>query len=750
MRTLGVLLLWLAAGAVVLAQSGNNVCTINSVSATPSTVCNPGSIQFSASVSHAGTVTWTLTSGNGTPATATGNSVTFTPSDGFAGTVKYKASCDQSTAEGSALVVAANELGPDYASVCPGGTREYSACPSSCSDPISWTSDGGSITPSSDTRRATFTAPANFSGEAHITASCGSWSRTVTVQCPILQGIAPETVYVCPGHALSLQATTTTAGGFPAGCPQWSANGGSSVNPGSGPNTTLSTLTSASGTITVEARLGATTKSATVLIIPALWGDWYADTVPTLRDPVATAGSAVCLGAQSTASFTYGSTAGRKKRDDLYGCRQPVTSAWSFSSTEVSWRATTQWGTEVTNGTGQSASFSAPGPGKYNVSFSVQASATDPDYSASLSGSTIVEVSLPSGSIKTINFTGDRQLYRGTNYSGGGTAINDPVWTSSGTNWPVCYTKGSAISMTVKLDVNGNLPPGQSKTLTLMADGPGSLDATTTFNVTGSNTVEETATLTTSTTLSNMVYKTAPTFSWKLICGDGTNSIGSSGPHSTYVVNATPLVSPLYHLALEKACGYANGDTNVVAKINSGIDGELIYRPSQDRPVGYETGNGSVLKAYDDGAAQCDVNAYLLQYLLGSVGVDASVVYYWGGVAATEGTYYNNPDGGICSFRCDRPAHNDAGANPRFTFHAMTDVAGTIYDPSYGLTGAPSFTEFAPADVDANPSGNFPSAEDTDWDGDENLEPAATAQHGGRADWVTDAVGNAVLYPYTP
>jgi hypothetical protein len=379
------------------------------------------------------------------------------------------------------------------------------------------------------------------------------------------------------------------------------------------------------------------------------------------------------------------------------------------------------------------------------VIFEVQGTASNPSYSTSASASTIVEVTIPSGSIKEISFTGDHPISRWPT----GAMIPDPVWTSSGTNWPVCYTKGSALSMTVKLEVNGNLPPGQTKTVTLLADGPENLDATTTFDVTGSNTVEKTVTLTTTGTLSNMVYKATPQFNWYLICGNGANSIGSSGPHTIYVTHAGPLVTPLYDRALDKACGYINGNSNYASRVNSGIDSDLTYRPWQPKPAGYETGSGGVLRAYDDRAAQCDVNAFLLKYLLESIGESGgNVTYYWGGVNPGEGTYYHGPGWPVdawCSFKRDRPLHDDAPANPRFTFDAMTIIGGTVYDPSHGLTGAPSFLEFAPADIDAPPVGNFSGPEDTDWDGDGIQEPAGSACTGNRSDWPGQ---NAVYYPY--
>ena len=252
------------------------------------------------------------------------------------------------------------------------------------------------------------------------------------------------------------------------------------------------------------------------------------------------------MGESSTAAFDYTVVNGWETRTDQNGCTSEVqTQTWDFSSTPETWTASAVGGGWSTNGTGQNASFVAPWAGTYMVSFTVEGKNAAGVVLATASASTNVLVSAPSGTIKEISFTGDHPMYQNSTDHGGwgvGPVINDPVWTSSGTNAPVCYTKGSTVSMTVKLDVNGNLPPGQSKTITLLADGPDGLDATTAIDVTGSNTVEVTKSLTTTGTLTNVVYKVTPTFTWKLICGNGTNSAGSSS-HTIYVTYGTPVQS---------------------------------------------------------------------------------------------------------------------------------------------------------------------------------------------------------------
>ena len=351
--------------------------------------------------------------------------------------------------------------------------------------------------------------------------------------------------------------------------------------------------------------------------------------------------------------------------------------------------------------------------------------------------------------IEEVGFTGDHLIKEWPS----GTAIDSPDGTSP--TWkrtdnpdkPVAYTKGTQPTAFSKVSVS---PDNLGTTLTAdfrikvngnvvaTKDGVQLDDAAVSFD-----------SISFSSSLETTVKKTEPVFEWEMkLDGVGTwTSIGSSGPHTFYWTHGTPTTADLFDLALEKATGYINGDSSYAGKVNSGINGDLLYDPGQAPPSGYETGNGGILQTYSVGAAQCDANAFLLKYLLDSMGADGgNVVYYWGGVDSTEGTYYGyTPDGTnvyLASFRCDRPA------NPRFTFHAMTSISGTLYDPSYVMTGAPGFTEFAPPDEENPPLGNFPGVEDVDWDNDGILDPSGSAQSGSRNDWESSALGNAIVYPY--
>jgi hypothetical protein len=66
----------------------------------------------------------------------------------------------------------------------------------------------------------------------------------------------------------------------------------------------------------------------------------------------------------------------------------------------------------------------------------------------------------------------------------------------------------------------------------------------------------ETVSITTTGSLTNVVYEVTPTFNWSLVCGNATNSIGSS-THTIYVTYADPIAAggSLTQLRLDKVIG---------------------------------------------------------------------------------------------------------------------------------------------------------------------------------------------------
>ena len=154
-----------------------------------------------------------------------------------------------------------------------------------------------------------------------------------------------------------------------------------------------------------------------------------------------------------------------------------------------------------------------------------------------------------------------------------------------------------------------------------------------------------------------------------------------------------------YDRGLEKVVQYADGLSSewaIANAVNGGIAQELCYDPSWPDPIPREE---HILLLYDWGKAQCSGNAKLFQYLLRTSGLQANVVYTWAGLAEDRVDYYyltpNPHDTTLqrASFQLSAPRKNRARANPHFTFHALADAGGTIWDPSYGSPGVPQAIE---------------------------------------------------------
>jgi hypothetical protein len=279
-------------------------------------------------------------------------------------------------------------------------------------------------------------------------------------------------------------------------------------------------------------------------------------------------------------------------------------------------------------------------------------------------GTTSVTIQLPPLTVIELSFDGDFPLTQWSSKS----AIADPVWKQSGNpDNPVCYKMESAdvkLSPKVKISMEAlisNIPLVSGK-------------------------------------LEKKVQITKLTLNWSYSLDGGPwIAANSTGPHKIFQVFDTPKESPLYDLALDKSCGKCAGESqinDIAPKINSGIKADLSYDPSHN-----VTGTVSQpLGIYATGRCQCSNNADLLRYLCRSVGIDAEVVYIWGGRNNTETRYYNGSAGTpIGSFQVLAPPNGGAKKDPHFTFHAETKINGIIYDPSYGNVGLISLNETAPA-----------------------------------------------------
>ena len=263
----------------------------------------------------------------------------------------------------------------------------------------------------------------------------------------------------------------------------------------------------------------------------------------------------------------------------------------------------------------------------------------------------------------------------------------------------------SAPSMSAKIRVKNGDTVIATKDVTISG---------TSVNITG---------ITTTSASETTVKTTAPSFTWEISYDDGGNwsSIGNTGPHTIYWTYAAPLSPPfqesfggttdaaLYDLALQKACGAANGASDVatiVDQINQQVAADTFYDPGRLL-------TGHPLNAYTHNSLCADL-ASLLRGLVRSIGIDGSVQYIWAGSnSITETLFIRGSVGDQGSFnptfRIIRGAQDGAETNPHFAYHAVVPVGGTWYDPSYGLSYTSlSFDETAFGGTPQQTSTTFP------------------------------------------
>ena len=206
-------------------------------------------------------------------------------------------------------------------------------------------------------------------------------------------------------------------------------------------------------------------------------------------------------------------------------------------------------------------------------------------------------------------------------------------------------------------------------------------------------------------------------FTWEVSFDNGSNwqQAGKSGSHKIYWTWDNPLNDiwrnqvqqtafptadgdeddTLYDEAMQRGAAAAEGRSTVdeiVDKIVKRTASQLIYDPCRPDPADVP------LRAFGSGGkAQCSTNANLVRGLLRSIGIDATARYVWGGNANTNQIYLYTYSGATqMSFKVKRNPQNEGTnasntcpnveANPHFQFHALVEVGGKVYDPSYGLT----------------------------------------------------------------
>lgn len=312
--------------------------------------------------------------------------------------------------------------------------------------------------------------------------------------------------------------------------------------------------------------------------------------------------------------------------------------------------------------------------------------------------------------VTEVGFSGDLKLHHWTGDPTTAIAIdpNDtqPIWTSNGSvNYAAAYISAQTPVIFATLSIT-NPSPNQSATLRIKN---GSTVIATVNNVSLSESpVHLTGINLTSLAVAvNTISLRDITLSWEasLDSGQTWSSIGQTGPHRLYMTYQQPSTNPFitgqsnqvvypntYDLALEKACGPANGVgltmtlPEGILAITVGIDAAIKYNPA------LSLNNAHPLIAYATAAGiQCGDNANLLRGLLRTIGIAATTFYYWASPSntATKMLRYRQPVLNadtfyLVSLMVTEQAHDCARTNPHFTFHALVSANGTLYDPSYG------------------------------------------------------------------
>ena len=269
-----------------------------------------------------------------------------------------------------------------------------------------------------------------------------------------------------------------------------------------------------------------------------------------------------------------------------------------------------------------------------------------------------------SGSVDRVEWAGGHGL---TAY--GGDMRTNPVWTPGTTDHAVAFSVGSTPNLNVRIALTSPAP-----TPLISADLRGKIGSTVvaqgSANVNG-NTIEANL-ATTSLPNAGQFGQAVYTIQWEASTGGSWSPLGSSGGHLLYWLASAP-IGTLYSLAAAKITGYAAAGGAPAAAIRQGIHGEIPYDPSD--------GNieANPLDMYGGGGHVCADFANLMAFLARSAGLAASPRIYFGGINVAGKMLWVR-DAGVSLVSVNPGAHD-------FTYHAITDVSGTIHDAALNRTG---------------------------------------------------------------
>jgi hypothetical protein len=191
---------------------------------------------------------------------------------------------------------------------------------------------------------------------------------------------------------------------------------------------------------------------------------------------------------------------------------------------------------------------------------------------------------------------------------------------------------------------------------------------------------------------SSAVRGTTTILAWEAsIDGNTWAPIGSSSHLFYWSEGIVGSGVTVYDRALEKACGYVNGVSDIPGSINIGIAADIIYNPGEaiatDLLAGYSSSSSGL---------QCEDHAKLFQLLLETIGSPSgSRLFYWGGTQQQIYLYKQSVNSSVndVSFKSNRPATDGLPSKLHFLYHVQVKIGSITYDPSYGTTD-PLVAEF--------------------------------------------------------
>lgn len=290
--------------------------------------------------------------------------------------------------------------------------------------------------------------------------------------------------------------------------------------------------------------------------------------------------------------------------------------------------------------------------------------------------------------VMSVGFTADHDIVKwpsGASIGKDASGNDVPIWTTSGTNDPVCYTKSTPCSFFASFLVTPSAIK-EIKNISVKATANATPIGTMTGAIIKSAAIEDyvnndgdvdniggTAVVPGAHSVDKIM--TPITFELSVDNGTSWRECGTASV-TFYIVENTPLETPTYDLALNKACGYVAGASNSAARIRDGIHTEIPYNPAD----GHIESNP--LSMYGGGGHVCADFANIMAYLARSVGLNASTELWWGGI---QWSGYNAWVYEYLGFYAT--LENVMPGGHTFSYHAVANVSGTVHDAALNVTG---------------------------------------------------------------